>query len=179
MQKFLLIVYIGLFVMGCSEDKKQIKPAEPYDFVDGSILNQELKTQQEIYEWADWNTRWEKSRQARRKYIELRHTHPDAALAAYIEYYNWMHYGHPLATKIATMSVEMDRFGETTIPELLEQLNLELQMKKDLVLSTKDEIEEVTQSIKFWTELREEIIANGGKVTDCKIAFEISEITMD
>lgn len=178
MKKVLIVIWTSVFLLSCVRDNQQ-EPNKPYDFIDGSILNQELKTQQEMYEWSDWNTRWHKSREARRLYIAIRDSQPQQALEAYIEYYNWMYYGHPLAEKIATMSVEMDNAGETTLENMLTKLNLEIEMMKDLAVFTKEDMKETQKSIRFWTELSEEIIRNGGKVEDCKIEFSISELTLD
>ena len=97
----------------------------------------------------------------------------------YIEYYNWMHYGHPLAEKIARISVQMDMAGETTIPDMLQLLHLKLEMVKDLTLTTKEHIAELEAEIRFWNELGEELVANGSKVTDCKIEYQIAEKGLD
>ena len=164
---------------GCGGDNDDENDGIANALVEQSVLNQELLTQQELYEFADWTTRWEKSREARKRYVKLRDTHANEALKAYIEYYNWMHYGHPLAEKIARISVQMDMAGETTIPDMLQLLHLKLEMVKDLTLTTKEHIAELEAEIRFWNELGEELVANGSKVTDCKIEYEISVETLE
>ncbi len=148
---------------------------EEFSTVEKTSADEEFSTQQELYEFADRSTRWKKSRAARKKYIKLRETRPNEALKAYIEYYNWMYYGHPLAEKIARISARMDMAGETTIPDMLQLLNLKLEMIKDLKLTTKAHIAELEADIRFWNELGAELVANGRELTDCKIEYEISE----
>ena len=131
-------------------------------------------TQQSLYENADWKLRWKESEAAHKRYIRLRRTYPNAALNAYIEYRNWMQYGHPLATEIAKVVVKADMAGEWNIPDKLQVFKWELQIAKDNK-DTKDYIAELEGRILFWSEFAKELEAEGEDPAKFIIAFEISD----
>ncbi len=153
--------------IGCSDDVEEA-------LIEQNIADAEVLTKQKRYETADHEIRWKKSRAARKRYMRLRDKYPDAALNAYIEYRNWMHYGHPLATEIAKLSAKMDMAGKTNIPDMLKLLNFELEMEHDLQ-SRKKHIEELEENILFWTELAEDLKSHGEDPADFEIQYEIGE----
>ena len=154
--------------MGCGGDNAETA------LVAQNLSDEEVLTKKELYKTADWEIRWEKSRAARKRYMKLRGTYPDAALSAYIEYCNWMEFGHPLATEAATLAVKMDLAGQTNIPEVLQKYNLELQIAKDNAV-VQDWIDEIEEKILFWSELSEELEAEGHDPAEFIIQFKIGE----
>lgn len=68
--------------LGCGGDDAETA------LVAQNLSDEEVLTKQKLYEPADWEIRWEKSRAARKRYMKLRDTYPDVALNAYIEYRN-------------------------------------------------------------------------------------------
>jgi hypothetical protein len=166
---FLALLICGVIgcQIGCGHDVENA-------LVEQNISDEEVLTKQKLYETADGEIRWKKSRAARKRYIKLRDKYPDAALKAYIEYRNWMHHGHPLATEVAKMSAKMDMAGKTHIPEMLKFLNLELEMANDLQSSEKH-IEELEENILFWTELAKDLKIDGEDPADFEIQYEIGE----
>lgn len=85
-----------------------------------------------------------------------------------------MEFGHPLATEAATLAVKMDLAGQTNIPEVLKKYNLELQIAKDNAV-IQDWIDEIEEKILFWSELSEELEAEGHDPAEFIIQFEIGE----
>ncbi|MCY3721765.1 hypothetical protein F4X88_18285 [Candidatus Poribacteria bacterium] len=156
--------------VGCGGDDYSAEQA----LTEQDYADIEAETRQNLYKHADWTVRWEQSRKAHKRYMKLKNTYPNAALNAYIEYYNWMHYGHPLAIQAAILSVKMDLAGQSNIPDTLEMLNLELQIAKDNN-STKQHIAELEADILFWSELGKELEAEGEDPAAFIIAFEIAE----
>lgn len=170
--KFLIIIFaVLLFQSGCGDSVEEA-------LTEQNISDAEILTKQKLYETADEETRWRKSRAARKRYIRLRETYPDVALKAYIEYRNWLHHGHPLATEVATMSAKMDMAGKTNLLNMLKFLNLELEMITDLE-GEQEHIDEIKESINFWTELKEELISENQDPADFEIQYSISEKTLN
>ena len=170
---FLALLICGVIgcQIGCGDDVENA-------LVEQNISDEEVLTKQKLYETVDGEIRWKKSRAARKRYIKLRDKYPDAALKAYIEYRNWMHHGHPLATEVAKMSAKMDMAGKTNIPDTLKLLNLELQIEKD-VHNRDIQIKEIKESILFWTELAKDLEAHGEDPADFEIQYEISAETLE
>ncbi len=174
---YIIIIAISAVLgcqVGCGTDEKE-------DI--GTALNEqyfadiEAETKQHLYENADWKVRWEQSRKARKRYIKLRGTYPDAALNAYTEYCNWFYYGHHLALEVAKLSVEMDIAGQSNLPDTLKLLNLQLQIAKDNG-EHKDHLDELKEDILFWSELAKDLETDGGDPGEFIIEFEISEETL-
>ena len=169
MLSFLAIV-ISAFLgcqIGCGKDEEDVS------FVEQGLSDEEVLTSEELFVSADWATRFQKSKEARRRYFKLRDTSPSAALKAYIEFHKWLFHGHPLAEESARLTVEMDMAGKSNIPDTLRLLNIELEIITDLNKPTQH-IEEIEESILFWTELAEELEAEGHDPADFEIEFEIA-----
>lgn len=168
MLSFLAIV-INAFLgcqIGCGEDSADVS------FVEQGLSDEEVLTSEELFVSADWTTRSQKSKEAFRRYFKLRDTSPAAALKTYIDFHKWLYHGHPLAEKSARLEVKMDMAGKTNIPDRLRLLNIELEIATDLNESPQY-IEEIEEKIFFWTELAEELEAEGHNPADFEIEFEI------
>ena len=79
---------------------------------------------EELFKTAGWVERWEGSRAARKRYFKTKHTRPEVALQAYIEYIKWMYKGHELSEEYATLVVKMDIAGKSSLPDTLTMLTL-------------------------------------------------------
>lgn len=165
------LLFLICILLGCGDDVEQA-------LIEQNLSDEEVLTKHKLYETADEETRWKKSRAARKRYIRLREKYPESAIKAYIEYGNWIHYGHPLATEVATMSAKMDIAGKTNLPSILKFLNLELEMIIDLQ-GEQEHINELKESINFWTELSDELIEEGQDPAEFEIQYSISEKTLN
>ncbi len=170
---FFLIIAILSSVcchIGCDRETEETA------LIEQNVSDEEVLTRQKLYETADWETRWERSRKARKRYFLLKDKYPEAAINAYIEYRNWMDYGHPLAEKVGRISAETDILGKINIPQNLQLLNWELQIAKDTGAS-KEFLAEMEENILFWTELGEDLESEGHDPALFEISFEIQEKT--
>lgn len=167
----LLISAILSCQFGCGESDSEVAQ-QAYD--EQYFAEIENETRQYLYENADWNVRWRESRAAHNRYIKLRKLYPNAALDAYIEYTNWMNYGHVLSEDVAKISVKMDLAGESNLPDTLQLMKWELQIAKDNKESP-GYIAELEKDVLFWTELQAELISEGEDPNTFVIEFEIAE----
>lgn len=129
---------------------------------------------EELFKTAGYVERWEGSRAALKRYFKTKHTRPEVALQAYIEYTKWMYEGHELSEQLATITVKMDMAGKSNIPDTLEMLAIDLQMVKDID-GSQEHIEELETEILFWTELSEELLAEGEDPAEFVIKFSIGK----
>ena len=157
--------------IGCGADDSE-SAQQAYD--EQYFAEIESETRQYLYENADWNVRWRESRAAHKRYIKLRKQYPNAALDAYTEYTNWMNYGHPLSADVAKLSVKMDLAGASSLPDMLQLMQWELQIAKDNN-EGKEYIAELEKDVLFWTELKAELISEGEDPNAFVIEFEIAE----
>ena len=163
-----LILATGLSCQsGCGADDNRTRT------IGDPLVNPE-PVPEELFKTADYQTRFESSRTARKRYFLTKRTRPKVALQFYTQYVKWIYKGHELSEEYAKIVVKMDMAGKCNLTDTLTMLTLDLRMVKDNGGSAKH-IKNLEDDILFWNELSKDIEADGDDPADFVIEFSIGE----